>query len=390
MSLRPLRRAAPPVAGTALVLGLAMAQAAPARAAAHGHHAPRATAAAGWHVAQVYGADSVLGSITAPSASDAFAAGTSCGSPCTATSLLASHWDGRSWQQLAPPSGFSTKVGGAVTAASSASDAWVFADIGATVDYAVGLHWNGTAWDISRRLPKGTVISAAVAPGPGDAWAFGQLTGPRATPYVVHYDGTGWQRIPFPIVVTAASATSASDIWVIGQTVAPGSTQSKVLTLHWNGTTWRTVTLPPITLPHRDVYQPAAIDAVTPRDVWADAVPVSGRGIVVGAILLHWDGTAWTQASAPTHVYQPGPLAGDGHHGLWLAAFNTKFQPVLYHSVGGAWTHQRVPATSGDTTQLAALATIGGTHSVWGAATMFPYPQNPQGISQGAVLQYGP
>lgn len=372
-----------------LMLHLAAATAVTATALAAAAPAPAATSP-GWRVTRVFPVNSEFGSIAATSASDAWAAGFSCGSPCSAEPLLAAHWNGTAWRKLAPPAGLSSSVGNAVVAASSASNAWFFANIGASTDYAEALRWNGTAWGAGTKFPAWSAIKAAVTFGSTRAWAFGQAGDTTVTPYVVRWNGIKWARVAFPIFPQDASATSASNIWVIGETPATSTTASRVAVAAWNGSRWRKVTLPRISLPAGESLQPQNIIAAGAKNVWADAFPTKGQGVAEGIVLLHWNGTAWSRVKVPYTSYAPDYLASDGAGGIWLASYNGSFQPVFYHDSKGAWSKVAVPAPAGNTTQLGGLAHIPGTRSVWGAGLTYPTPNNPYDIGQGAILKYGP
>jgi len=171
----------------AAVIPLAIATAAP----------PASAATSGWRVTQTVAGSFALDRVTATSAGNAWVTGESCGNPCGPTSLLAAHWAGTGWQAIAPPSGFSTSVGSTVTAASSPSSAWVFANQGSNVDTTIALRWNGTAWTGRHDFPAWSDMNAAVVIGKADAWAFGQIISPFA-PYVAHYNGTIGESLPHP------------------------------------------------------------------------------------------------------------------------------------------------------------------------------------------------
>jgi hypothetical protein len=125
-------------------------------------------AATGWKVVSVPGAGALSG-ISADSASDAWAVGTS-GSGFTAKPL-ADHWTGKSWQQVALGSTERTLT--AVSAASSA-DAWA---VGTNTGYEAGrftfaYHWDGTAWTATSSF-SADVREGVADVGPGDAYAVG-------------------------------------------------------------------------------------------------------------------------------------------------------------------------------------------------------------------------
>ena len=358
-------------AALALVAGLIPAQAA---------------STPGWRITDVLPASTEIYSTAATSAGNAWGVGMACGDPCEGgTNLLAEHWTGSQWQTIAPPAGFSTSVGTAVTAASSPSNAWVFANQGTNVESTIALRWNGNSWTDQSDFPAWSGVTASVVIGKADAWAFGQIISPQST-YVAHYNGTAWSQVAFPGTVTPqdASALSSRNIWAIGQ----GS--SGMAIVHWNGTSWTRSRLPKLSLPTGDRTNGEGIAAITPDNVWADAYLSAGMGIASGIVLLHWNGKAWSRVSVPYPTVQPGAITQDGHGGVWLTAYGAaNFKPYLYHDNGGHWQRVAVPAAKSSSTQLSALSWIPGGRSVWAGGESIP-DSNPNGITQGAFLKYGP
>jgi hypothetical protein len=370
MPLRLPWRIAAPAAGMALALTFGLV--------------PAEASAPGWRVVQKFSAISQITSVAAGSAGDAWAAGTVCQGQCKVSHLLVSHWDGTAWQPVTPPPAKVATSSEAIAGASSASNAWVFASVGLG-PRAEALHWNGTAWDSATKLRATSEMAATVVLSPTDAWAFGLVLAPSLAPYAVHYNGTGWSRVKFPINTNAASATSGSDIWATGTTF--GSTQNPAV-VRWTGSAWHTVALPHASLPAGATsWVPTGLAAVTPDDVWVLGVPVGSQGIVPGAVLLRWNGTAWAQVTEPLPAFQPGLLAQDGHGGVWLTAYDTTLHRFfLYHDVAGTWSRVRVPGLPGHQTQPLALSWIPGSRSLWAAG----YAGGAQGKVRGLILKYGP
>jgi hypothetical protein len=96
------------------------------------------------------------------------------------------------------------------------------------------------------------------------------------------------------------AAISPTDVWAVGyQRAANGGT--KTLIVHWDGTSWTQVPAPdsrpriigPPTNPPDFVLNGVGADSAS--DVWA----VGYHQTAVGnrfTLILHWDGTAWTQS----------------------------------------------------------------------------------------------
>ena len=78
--------------------------------------------------------------------------------------------------------------GDAVTAASSPSNARVFANQGSNVDRAIALRWNGSSWTGESKFPAWSGMKASVVIGKRDAWAFAQII---SQPGAITQDGQG-------------------------------------------------------------------------------------------------------------------------------------------------------------------------------------------------------
>jgi hypothetical protein len=179
----------------------------------------------------------------------------------------------------------------------SASDAW------AVGSGALALHWNGSSW---ARVPvphPGTFangLRGVAAVSASDVWAVGswQDTPTAVKTLIVHWDGTRWTKVPSPSfgagsqygsVLTGVSATSASDVWAVGYySKANPSATFQSLILHWDGTTWTQVPTPSGIGYRSRLF---AVSAVSTSDAWA----VGYYGID-RSLILHWNGTTWSRS----------------------------------------------------------------------------------------------
>ena len=86
--------------------------------------------------------------------------------------------------------------------------------------------------------------------------------------------------------LNAVSADSSSDAWAVGD----GDT-----VLRWDGTSWTQVSLPG----SQYSYSLNAVDALSPSDVWAVGTEGSSSPLLSETLIMHWDGTGWTQVPSP-------------------------------------------------------------------------------------------
>jgi len=276
-----------------------------------------------------------LNGITAISASNVWAVGQDSGTP------QINHYNGSAWSSSALPSGPCSvfEADCAFTGVSGDSATDVIAVGQGTIPTSAGwvteelaYRWNGTAW--SQLTVPGSVGYGAMehiqAFSPTDAWAVGTASSATGTTVAaLNWNGSTWSQVatPFSTVnnlsVNAISGSSASDIWVVGQTVTPGyrNRQFTSVILHYNGSSWTQVTSPD----HSGI---ADVDAVSPTDAWA---------IAADGAVLSWNGTAWSVAT--TLAQGNTAIAALSPTDVWVAGVVS-----LTHYNGSAWTSTPIPA----------------------------------------------
>jgi hypothetical protein len=180
---------------------------------------------------------------------------------------LFEHYNGKSWtiaaadaSSLCDPSLADCFFSAAGVAASSPSDVWVVGNIAQpnpTVNVAA--HWNGKAWTFMQlpALHDGTGaidnLSGVTVISPTDVWASGYESNANGmnfhVPYVLHWNGTAWSLTKTPnrgtegSLLRAITSLSATDVWAVGQVQLLDGT-IRTLTEQFNGTKWTVVPSP--------------------------------------------------------------------------------------------------------------------------------------------------
>jgi len=246
-----------------------------------------------------------LNGVSTVSGRDAWAAGFA-GKPAAgqfATLLL--HWNGTAWSQVASPNPGKTDSFLQGVSATASGGAWAVGSYsrGTTLRTLV-LKWSGTAWaQVTSASPapvgRYNLLDGVSAIGQGRAWAVGNnpdlTTGPAQT-LVLQWNGTSWPRVPSPDsgaganVLTGVSAVSGTDAWAVGDFQPNvGSGPLRTLILHWDGTAWSQLSSPSAS-PASNVLNGVSADSAA--DAWAVGYYLS-EGVRY-ALILHWDGTAWS------------------------------------------------------------------------------------------------
>jgi hypothetical protein len=304
-----------------------------------------------------------LNAISAISASNVWAVGQDSGAP------LIEHYNGSSWAQSKLPSGpcsvFEADCNLTGVSGDSASD--VLAIGTGTIPTSAGwqvetlaYRWNGTAW-AQLAVPSGIPSSALEhiqVFSSTDAWAVGTAPNASDTGSVVaavNWNGTTWTQVATPfsttagLTVNALSGDSASDIWVVGETATrgyTGGTRTSVI-LHYNGSAWTQMTAP-------DNSGLLDVDALTPADAWA----IASDGSV-----LNWNGSAWTVVTQLKYESNTAAIAALSPTNVWTV------QPgSMAHYNGSAWTATSTPAGADVVTTHAVVA----PKHVWFAGYYYP------------------
>ena len=215
---------------------------------------------------------------------------------------LIEHWDGHAWTQV--PSPAPQPAGGLNSVAvTSPTDAWAVGWTGTGSDSggtsgALIEHWDGHAW---ARVPSPghapgtrTVLNAVAAASPRNAWAVGSTgAGDTNRAFIVHWDGTAWQRVDAPTPVPGVSllgvaATSPHNAWAVGQTAFKGACGPTCATVieHWDGSAWTLVPSP--NPPSVLVNVLLGVAVTSPRNAWA-----VGTNDYQSTLIVRWNGQAW-------------------------------------------------------------------------------------------------
>jgi hypothetical protein len=199
----------------------------------------------------------------------------------------------------------------------SATEAWAVGFHPTTTDgdETLVLHWDGTSWTQVPSPSSGTagsVLNSVSALSASQAWAVGDfLTSTGAQGLVLHWDGSAWTTVasPHPGVadaLTGVSELSPADAWAVGDYAPHTAGTGQTLVMHWDGTSWTQVASPnPVAA---SSSQLAAVSMVSASDAWAVGFYQTAAGDTK-TLVLHWDGTSWQLVASPAPGLRSG-LAG--------------------------------------------------------------------------------
>ncbi len=175
-----------------------------------------------------------------------------------------------------------------------------------------------------------------------EAWAVGGIGIPGSPTAVAiqRWDGTTWTAVEGPSPGTSANellsvdASGPNDVWAVGRT-SSGSGDDP-LVVHLDGTEWTQVEVP-----EEIDGVLTGVAAIAPTDVWAVGYVGDPAASLERALVLHWDGSAWA-------VVEVGRAIGGGKAALldigWVSATDLwvvgyhHFQPLILRFDGSEWS----------------------------------------------------
>jgi hypothetical protein len=324
--------------------------------------------------------ESVLTSVRASSATDAWAVGSSC---CATNNFgraaLTEHWNGSAWSVV--PS-LDTRLKDELLNAVidiSPSNAWAVGETKQSSFRTGGpliLHWNGASWQ-SVAPPSGTTgkLLAAAFSSPTDLWAVGDDG--HGHPLVLRSAGAAWSGVPVPQFgssthLRGVRAFSPTDVWVVGEETT-GDTASTLI-LHWDGAAWTRVASPNPD-PFSNVLH--AVGGRGPHNIWAVGQRTRSKtstGVPPGTrtLAMHWNGSAWTTVATP-NVGDEDTLRGVAANarggmtavGMFQNATTGGLRTLAERWNGTSWAVRPAPNVGAADNLLRAASPIPGSPDVW-------------------------
>lgn len=380
---------------TAVLSGSALLGASPAFAAIAVPHASAVTAANGvgatgrpeaapaaWQkeaVPSTVKAPATLASVSAVSASQAWAVGAQAETALEKGTPLILSWNGTAWSKVAlsgvAAPGYLTSV-----SAASATDAWA---VGSDKSGAVVLHWNGTKWASVKFPDSSTATVDAVATGKGTtAWLVGSIpaTGTNTNTLVEKWNGTAWKVVKTSLGgghLDGVSVSASGDVWVGG-----ANNKDQAVVGYEAAGKWKRLTTPGIT----NVSQ---VLGVSTTDVWAAGDTINSTAGVFKSLVCQWNGSTWTTVNTPASVLGAGvSISADGSgQPQWVgtdAVASGSTATTFGYYDGSAWSNVSGATTLGGAAGASAVtAHIPGTDATWAVGGLFDYssgnvvPANP-------------
>jgi hypothetical protein len=293
---------------------------------------------------------------------------------------LIQHWTGgSSWTVVPSPNPHPASKLNAVSAV-SATDIWAVGETSSSAGSSAGLvvHWDGSNWTSMADAPPSGHLNAVAAVSATSVWVAGA---DNSGLVLSHWDGTGWTSSPIPPLTPAPdgqlfaldglAATSASDIWAVGDYSTSASNNERPLILHWDGSQWSQADGIPDPANGVGLTQLTAVSASSPADAWAVGL-TAGAGHPIATVTLHWDGHSWALVPSPSPSRFSNELEGvvavSPSSAFAVGVSDSRAgkpdQSVMLHWDGHGWTPVATP-NPGDTENVLLAAAAGPGGAVW-------------------------
>jgi hypothetical protein len=292
--------------------------------------------------------------VAAVTASEAWAVGGIGQDPDASTAIAIQRWDGTKWSPVEAPSpgSFVNELRG--VDAADPNDVWA---VGRTDsgfgDEPLVMHYDGTNW-LQSQLPGDLhgVLNAVAAISPSDVWAVGFSGDPELSlerALVLHWDGTAWATVEVGKTIGGGKAAlediqavSPTDLWAVGYH------HFQPAILRFDGQAWSNSP----TDVRGSVH---AVEAFATSQVWA-----------VGTPIQEFDGESWTQAPMARSDADLVAVAAVGAQDVWAVGSRPGKQKdttstAVYRYGGHRWVAVDGPSVPGSDVLTSVDALPNGT-----------------------------
>jgi len=318
-----------------------------------------------------------VASVSADSASDAWAVGYNFNVGFVGSLI---RWDGTSWRTHVQPVVAGKPLVVADVAAVGPNNVWTVGVTNTNAGLPYVAHWVGAKW-VSTPLPTtgngpGNELdyySIAAVPGSPDRWVVGG-DDQHDHPSAAFYNGSSWRQVPVPATNgdwTDVAAHSSSDAWAIGANSTPGIGPQR-LVAHWNGTKWSYVA----DVSAFDEYSQAVACVPASTEVWVVGSAFTKHNVQI-PFAEKWNGKTWTRTALPA-LTNGGTLNGvtalsatDAWAVGWTNdASGNPLTMLTYYWDGKTWTRIGTPVPPRtQSPQLGSVTSVPATGDAWAVGT---------------------
>lgn len=244
-------------------------------------------------------------------------------------------------------------------------------------------------------------LNAISGVAPDDVWAVGDYdVKPSAPKYpeAMHYDGTSWQSVTVPRPsqarydydeLTGVDAISSDDVWAVGYAEASNSLDQITQADHWDGSSWRTIPTPKPS--PFGVQSFSGVAAASPTDVYAVGESWDNGG-QTSALVERWDGSAWSVVPVPASLDGISSLFGVAVRSatqIWAVGYRFDSgapAPLVMQYDGSKWTIMTTPDPGEGGSYLTSVALL-PNGSAFASGTSIDYSFDGDEIDSGFAVE---
>jgi len=190
--------------------------------------------------------------------------------------------------------------------------------------------------------------------------------------------GLGRTGAPAVVQASLSSVTgiSPTSVWAVGSQPGADTAHPRGLVMHGDGTTWTEVAVPAPAVPAGGSWQLSHVTS-TAGQVWAVGTTTSADSASQHSFVLHFDGATWSVATlpdlGPAYSYDTlYGIAAASPTSVWVTGSastgNQRSVTFAEHYDGAGWTLTPTPSPA-PSSGLAAVATNGATTWSVGSTT---------------------
>lgn len=281
----------------------------------------------------------------------------------------------------------------------SADDIWAVGSLDVGQQSAIA-HWNGTAWSLVSHPNPGTntnYLYSVHALAPDDVWAVGAQNsqGSYFDFVTLHWDGSTWSTVTTPSIppgpgrnyLYGVSATAPDDVWAVGS--IQSNTGEHAITLHWDGSAWSISTI--VNLNNNGSVLRGVV-AIASDDVWAvGRTGTGGAENGYSTFTMHWDGTSWEIVASPNPggagvidaLYDVDAVSSDDVYAV--GTYGNYSLTLVLHWNGTAWTQVATPNAGTGDNYLNGIDVI-SANDIWAVGSGFADPFS--GLGETIMLHW--
>jgi hypothetical protein len=202
-----------------------------------------------------------------------------------------------------------------------------------------------------------------------EIWAVGAQAVPSPTPVIELSQGQGFtlQSVPSfgsSAFLTGVDGLGPNDVWAVGS-YFDSSNVGHTLVLHWDGTAWSQVAS---STPAGTSGGLRDVTEVASNDVWAVGFTVNNTDGTYGTLAEHWDGSTWSVVPTPSPVGRDQLSGVDAVSSARIYAAGVTDDinhphPLMERWTGTSWKLVGLPTFSNPTRLFDVAAT--GSGNVW-------------------------